>query len=908
MTNTVELSELHGTTVKNDDFRFSEERRRSFDLEDEVFLAESTQSQTRNLSLPPILEQGALSKDYEQTSHLPVRSRKVTSLSSGFVSDLTLSNSDSDCQIFAISRPQQNKTSTVTKTKRDVASQTDFSSDEEINDTYNTQPVAVKVTSMNARNFCWRHDDIYEEIFTSPARPPCSPILNKIDEKNNENYDAEPKKTISFSNKSCQKCKECESEKIHLRNRKETFQRTKTPVTPRVANVQNCPANLLADNLHRCSELWTENRTFFLGTSSLVEQTAKRQRSLSTPTRCSDLALFNKHQEINLSCSYCQDENGEKTMKFSSPSCSRHLFWIRSLSLPGVDSLSKNKENPNQSRPKRDWILVQCVKRCESKSRKSFDDEKTFFYRECGEQKLILCPPPTRSVEEIENLCCQQFLNKTRSEALEEHRNVTILFSPQGPELRENKHLLGKSIFYFCCDLPYDKRRKSTISAENTENIDADVLLDMANSGKRPSVGIFGPHRRNSEQKSSTTLSKRSTGKKQKNKKDNKEGNDAINEMKKTVTFADGRKTEPNTKQAEDELSKRRTSLPPPPPQYLGSKIEDFEARRKKRRESVAISFGNAPVGPRKETIEETRKPDKPVYKYKQPEFENVKITITFKEEKYSTEFPEYKTLQDLYAWVRQELLRSDALTPGANLLLSYDNLKFPLKANTASNAVSNLPSFDLLCEQIQEANQGGRFGDTNSRFDTRFSLPIDLRALKGVSPIQYLSKHCIVSATWRAFYCNTFHQNDRDRDGHITYKELSSAMERLFVELAHPLLRRVLFLLGFDPKSKSNVTFQKHFHTNEEKIENKANERCQRLVLTTWQDNLSIDKETFVCICALANRIICRENNIDGYPVDTIKQSGTQLEDADFYNIEGKLREYELNPLTKRLLLYLKR
>ena len=114
----------------------------------------------------------------------------MTSLSSGFVSDLTLSNSDSDCQTFTISRPQQNKISTVTKTKRDVASQTDFSSDEEINDTYNTQPVAVKVTSMNARNFCWRHDNIYEEIFTSPARPPCSPILNKIDEKNNENYDA----------------------------------------------------------------------------------------------------------------------------------------------------------------------------------------------------------------------------------------------------------------------------------------------------------------------------------------------------------------------------------------------------------------------------------------------------------------------------------------------------------------------------------------------------------------------------------------------------------------------------------------------------------------------------------------------------------------------------------------------
>ena len=45
-----------------------------------------------------------------------------------------------------------------------------------------------------------------------------------------------------------------------------------------------------------------------------------------------------------------------------------------------------------------------------------------------------------------------------------------------------------------------------------------------------------------------------------------------------------------------------------------------------------------------------------------------------------------------------------------------------------------------------------------------------------------------------------------------------------------------------------------------------------------------------------------------DDIHVDTIRQKGTELEDADFYDIEGKLRNFNLHPLTKRLLLYIRK
>ena len=66
----------------------------------------------------------------------------------------------------------------------------------------------------------------------------------------------------------------------------------------------------------------------------------------------------------------------------------------------------------------------------------------------------------------------------------------------------------------------------------------------------------------------------------------------------------------------------------------------------------------------------------------------------------------------------------------------------------------------------IVKPKTGSGFGDTNSRFDTRFDIPVDVRKLENLTPIQYLSEYCRVSETWKMFYWKIFSQNDLDRDG----------------------------------------------------------------------------------------------------------------------------------------------
>jgi len=53
------------------------------------------------------------------------------------------------------------------------------------------------------------------------------------------------------------------------------------------------------------------------------------------------------------------------------------------------------------------WILVQCVSKFVLRKQTSCDDSVKFSYREYGEQEMILCPHNLRSIEYIEDVCCQ---------------------------------------------------------------------------------------------------------------------------------------------------------------------------------------------------------------------------------------------------------------------------------------------------------------------------------------------------------------------------------------------------------------------------------------------------------------------------------------------------------------------
>ncbi|XP_078495758.1 uncharacterized protein LOC100185877 [Ciona intestinalis] len=1003
----------------------------AFELDDDVFCEEVVHENRED----DVSEQDGIS-ELQQRVIFEVRNRAGTSLSSGFVSNGGAGNSAILDPIFKSANVDGEKPSKSLKKIKDVSSQTDFPICDSVNEDENKTPKVTFRSKSNpeiSRNFCWRHD-AYGSVVLPSARPttPISPREHSISASLNT-LDSSPVR-VNFRHKSCDICKDEENKRIDLKSRKEYVILKKVPAEPSVAMVKNCSPNLLANELPRCSSLWTESRTFYLGADV---NTISRPRQNSSLSRRTDIGILkSKVRTLGIQDTYFQigrhsfhilankdmftyggDRSTEATCQSTANSNSSHSFWIRSVSVSSGFPTPRFPKNNEVPRRKRDWILVQCVTKYTSRVICSAEPMPKLSYHEIGCQEMVLCPAMLRSVEYIEDVCCQHFNKSSKEETLQSGRTVELLFSAKGPVVRDDKHLTGRSIFYFCFDEPLENRRRlcadcvaaraaaPTLTNDNVFTVAQPINSrsssaktatlrkaqlskparpKTARSNQQPNSQSFRPASAtkalvrlpqnkgpackmlsittlpaNNPQRFTTkscsinactqralkrpvlvchftqctytlslfhlhpcianhssfimcsflTAKEPKDKKKEKSSKQPKTYKDKTSkedEMKKSVTFADQQSAEVESttddKTTDNDLRKRRASLPPPPPRLLHTEEEDeIVGRRRTRRESVAISFGNDVSKPAEEKPA-APKPTAKVKAYIQPEWETIKVTVVFKEEKYAENFLEYKTLQDIYVWLRQALLKSDALTPGAELILAADNLKFPLKANTANHTVASLSTHTFQCEELLQKSKGGGFGETSSRFDTRFSFPIDARMLEGLTPVQYLSKYCIVSGTWRAFYRNVFMQNDRDRDGKITYKELTNAMERLFVELAHPIMQRVLFLMGADPLSSKPEYWDRNSFVLPQRPE-PGQEK-----LKTWQKALSIDSETFVSLCALANRIICREKQIEGIPVDEIIQTNNHLEDADFYNIEQKLKECKLEPLTKRLLLYIRK
>ncbi|XP_077967227.1 uncharacterized protein LOC120342667 isoform X2 [Styela clava] len=769
-------------------------------------------------------------------------------------------------------------------------------------------------SSIGKNTFCWRHDAY--DIQGAPARPssPSSAIsCDKIE------HTTEVSRQIVLHQGSCSICKSAKERRLNLKSRKELTAHRKVSVEPSLATVKNCPSNLLQDTIPNCSDIWAENQTFYLGISrDRAIKTAdgvRRRRIRSVPTP----------SELNR-CFYCQESISSIDLKnHPTTYCKLHSFRIRSLSFTtkGQQEYCLPKWTKSSQSGRRDWLLVQRVTKKIPTDPQILDTNNVKpYYCEYGPQEMIFCLHDLRTVSYIEDVCCQHFLLMSRQEALDGGKTVELLFSPQGPVVREDKHLKGRSLFYFCCHVEKSKPRRSSsftkpapykpgsllgtkkeddgyksifevsFKGSAANNSCASNQLTKNASSSKPKRDIAPP---------STEINKKKSAKR--TRKDDMRRNSrkehGTGKSKKTVTFSDEVKEEkenilhPNDENAENELQiQRRSSLPPPPKLNLTDEDDDGVFHRRKRRESVAISFGKEPT---------TRKTDKVrsheetpvVASYQKKQWKTINVIVSFKNVKFSGEFFEYKSLQDLYTWLRQELLKEELLTPGADLLLTHENLTFPLKANTATKVLSSLPTTTFYCNEIIKAsiNDGG-FGESTSKYDTRFALPLDTRELEGLNPVQYLGRYCIVSSTWKAFYLSVFSSYDKWKKKKLNYKQVCAAMERLFVELAYPLLKRVVKLMGLDVIGEQSTADNNNNNTAD---------------TDDWKTTFSIGPNEFVSMCSLANRIICREDEIDGFHVNTIKQKNTQLEDADFFNIEGKIRDYKLNPLTKRLLLYVR-
>uniref|UniRef100_H2ZJY7 Uncharacterized protein n=1 Tax=Ciona savignyi TaxID=51511 RepID=H2ZJY7_CIOSA len=110
-------------------------------------------------------------------------------------------------------------------------------------------------------------------------------------------------------------------------------------------------------------------------------------------------------------------------------------------------------------------------------------------YREVGCQEMILCPAIHRSVDFIEDACCQHFNKLSKQDTLKSGHKVELLFSAKGPVIREDKDLTGRSIFYFCFDEPLENRRRLCAECQATratvprlENDDIFMVAQNLNS------------------------------------------------------------------------------------------------------------------------------------------------------------------------------------------------------------------------------------------------------------------------------------------------------------------------------------------------------------------------------------------------------------------------------------------
>uniref|UniRef100_UPI00398F229C uncharacterized protein n=1 Tax=Pristiophorus japonicus TaxID=55135 RepID=UPI00398F229C len=246
------------------------------------------------------------------------------------------------------------------------------------------------------------------------------------------------------------------------------------------------------------------------------------------------------------------------------------------------------------------------------------------------------------------------------------------------------------------------------------------------------------------------------------------------------------------------------------------------------------------------------------------------KISAHFCNKEYSKIFMDYNTLEDVYNWLFQEICEAGHLP--SNLLMKHGSKEFPLKANTKDIPVTDIIS-PLEVEELkrfqtnQQAGSEISPGVSLSKHAIRFDLPIDLRLLEDMSPIQYLSAHCRCDEDLSMLYKTAFHQQDKDRDGQLNTKEMERAL--LFIYKLH----------------KSHI------------------ERLYNLM--NINEEFKVDLKLFIALGCLISRILYNEPINDAVKPDTII-SKDSLEKADFYALEWKVSGVRIGADLRILLSYL--
>ncbi|XP_072163794.1 uncharacterized protein [Diadema setosum] len=153
------------------------------------------------------------------------------------------------------------------------------------------------------------------------------------------------------------------------------------------------------------------------------------------------------------------------------------------------------------------------------------------------------------------------------------------------------------------------------------------------------------------------------------------------------------------------------------------------------------------------------------------------------------------------------------------------------------------------------------------SRRAARFELPMDVGELAEMTPVEYLSKYCIISHRRRALYKKAFSRADKDNDGKINRKELETAvLDALVDTIQADKVNLVLKFLGAEQHSVYTSRF-------------------------------------FAAFCALLERLYYKEFAKEDSSERKEEKEKEILEEADFTGLDWKLQGQYVNPDLKELL-----
>ncbi|XP_032223100.2 uncharacterized protein LOC116604611 [Nematostella vectensis] len=151
------------------------------------------------------------------------------------------------------------------------------------------------------------------------------------------------------------------------------------------------------------------------------------------------------------------------------------------------------------------------------------------------------------------------------------------------------------------------------------------------------------------------------------------------------------------------------------------------------------------------------------------------------------------------------------------------------------------------------------------SRQSCRFELPMDMKVLENLSPLEYVSLYCRINSRRRTLFRHYFTKNDKDKDGFINHRELLKALRDLYAQsITVEQVNAILGMLEIEEMSKK------------------------------------IDLSKFLAIAAFSERFLyCFFNSM----VQDVSEKRTVLEETDFGALTWKLEGCTISDSMRKLL-----